>query len=140
MRAREWLLSVLFAGFVALKIVEGACALESWPLSHVAMFAEPQPESRQPIRLAIYARRGDAWFEMRPFMLGLNPDEVGRQLLGEADPGPHCGALIDAFNAKRPAWRRVSAAYVQTSVLARPGTAQQASEHYADCPLQAVAP
>lgn len=140
MGAREWLLSVLFVGFVALKVVEGACALESWPLSHVPMFAEPQPESRQPMRLAIYARRGDVWFEMRPFMLGLNPDELGRQLLGEIDPGPRCGMLIDAFNAARPAPRRVSAAYLQRSVLARPGTDQVAFERYADCPLRVAAP
>jgi hypothetical protein len=135
MPRREWILSGLFVAFVAFKVAEGVLAIESWPLSHVPMFAVRQgPESR-PWRLAVYARRRGTWFEMQPFQLGLDKDELHRHLLAAADAGAACAELIDAFNTSRPPRRRVDAAYVSLTIVARPGSGARDTEQRTPCPL-----
>lgn len=134
---RERLLSAFVAAFVVLKIAEGLLALEAWPLSHVPMFSVRQPPEARPSRRTIHALRDGTWFEMRPWQLGLNPDELSRRLLRTADPGIGCGELLRAFNASRPPRRRLAKAYVERATLARPGTGASDVVERFDCPLEA---
>jgi len=138
MGVREWLLSALFAAFVALKVAEGVLALEEWPLTNVPMYARARPASELPRRATIHALRRGAWFELRPFQLGLNRDELARRVLYAPDVAAACGELLRAFNAKRRPGIRVDAAYVRLVTVARPQAPEQASEQRIDCPLEAA--
>jgi hypothetical protein len=129
------MLSAVFVAFVVLKIAEGSLAVESWPLSHVPMFASRQPPTSLPVRLSLHALRGGAWFEMQPFQLGLNRAELNRHLLRDPEPGAACGELLRGFNASRPRERRVDAAYVRELTLARPATGAADIERRSACPL-----
>lgn len=140
MTLREWLLSVLFVAFVAVKVVEGAFAIESWPLSHVPMFAHYQPLDQRPMTFAIHARRGGRWVALQPWQLGLNLAELNRQLLGHADPGVPCAQLLRAFNAKRRPVLRFDAAYVERRTLARPHTGEHDRVERFPCPLDVAEP
>lgn len=137
MGARERLVSAFVAAFLVLKITEGLLALEAWPLSHVPMFSVRRPPDARPQRRTIHALRGGAWFELQPWQLGLNHDELSRRLLRHPDPGIGCGELLRAFNASRPPWRRVGKAYVERTTLARPGTGARDVVERFDCPLDA---
>ncbi|HEY8516139.1 MAG TPA: hypothetical protein VIS07_11555 [Candidatus Binatia bacterium] len=125
MSAREWLLSLLFVAFFVLKVAEGWGELEEFPLTHVPMFRAAHPEWDLPRRLTLYGLRRGAWFEMRPFQFGLNPDQLKRRLLHSLDMAAACGELVRSFNASRPPERRVDAAVVVLTTVARP----QAPEH-----------
>ncbi|MEW6268742.1 MAG: hypothetical protein AB1689_05520 [Thermodesulfobacteriota bacterium] len=140
MGAREWLLSLSFAAFVVLEVAEGWWAIEEWPLTHVPMFETLRPEHELPRRAALYALRGGRWFEMRPFHFRLNPDELGGRLLYGEDVAAACGELVRAFNASRPPERRVSAAYVLTTVVARPQAPERGSGVRTDCDLEGEPP
>lgn len=140
MSLREWALSALIVAFVGLKLAEGLLALESWPLSHVPMFAERQPPDRRPARRSIQALRGGTWFELRPIQLALNPAEVNRRLVRDPDPGVGCGELLRAFNARKPARLRIEDAYVRVVTLARPGTGQEDVVATYPCPLATAQP
>jgi len=135
MTVRERILSALFAAFVALKIVEGWFALESWPLSHVPMFAARYGPEKLPVRLAVHGLRAGTWVEIQPFQLGLNRAELNRHLLRDADPGPACGELVRQFNATRIPARRFASAYVSKLTIARPDTPGGDRELRSDCPL-----
>lgn len=137
MSLREWLLSALFVAFVALKVAEGWLAIESWPLSHVPMFAHYQPLDRLPMNFTIHAQRGGAWFVLQPWQLGLNQAELNRQLLRDIDPGRPCGVLLRAFNARRQPFLRVVSAYVERRTYARPHTAGSDLVERFPCPLPA---
>lgn len=135
MTRREWLLSALFVAFVALKVVEGVLAVESWPLSHVPMFAHYQPLDRSPVTFTIHARRRDAWLVLQPWQLGLNHAELNRQLLRDDDPGLPCGTLLSAFNARRPRSLHFAEAYVERRTHARPHTGASDLVERFTCPL-----
>jgi len=137
MTRREWLLSALFVAFVGLKVVEGVLAIESWPLSHVPMFAQYQGLDRLPVTDSIHARRGDAWLVLRPWQLGLNQAELNRQLLGDPDPGVPCGTLLRELNARRRPFLRFTAAYVERRTYARPHTGESDLVERFPCPLAA---
>jgi hypothetical protein len=140
MSAREWLLSVLFAAFVVLKVAEGWLALEEWPLTNVPMYARSRPAHELPRRATIHALRRGAWFEMAPFHFGLNRDELAGRILYAADVGAACGELVRAFNARRRPILRVDAAYVRTVTVARPDAPERASDERVPCPLEVPAP
>lgn len=140
MTLREWLLSALFVAFAAVKVAEGGLAIESWPLSHVPMFAHYQPLEQRPVNFAIHARRGATWFVMQPWQLGLNRDELNRQLLRDPDPGRPCGVLLRAFNARRRRFLRIASAYVERRTHARPHTGASDRVERFPCPLDTAGP
>ena len=135
MSAGEWLVTALVVAFVALKLVEALLFLEAWPLTHVPMFAVRRPPEARPTQLSIHALRAGQWFEVRPWQLGLNRDEVNRRLLRNADPRIGCGELLRAFNRSRPPYLRVEQAYVLRRSLARPGSGASDHETKLPCPL-----
>jgi hypothetical protein len=104
------------------------------------MFAVRQAPDARPLQLSIHALRAGQWFEVRPWQLGLNPGEVQRRLMRDADPAVGCGELMRAFNRSRPTYLRVDQAYVLRRSLARPGSDATDHEERFTCPLAPKTP
>jgi hypothetical protein len=139
MKPREWVLSAFFVAFLAVKLLEGWLAVESWPFSHLPMFAERMPAGARPFVLTLHGLQHGRWIQITPWMLGLNEAELNARLKGTQDIAAACGELMRSFNDRRPPRRRLSAAYVLRRTLTLPGTGEAPVETRTDCSPQAPA-
>lgn len=119
------LLSVLFAGFIALKLAEGALGLEAWPLTNVSMFHARQPVDVVPIRARLFGVRNGAPFELKPLDLRLSEDEFLTRLRDDEDLERACSDFARDYN-RRLSRRgrlaeRITAAYATREEITRPG-------------------
>ena len=97
---REWLVSVLVVGVVALKIAEGAYRLEAWPLSSVPMFSRRIPAERVPGRIELLGIRAGRPVVLSAAEFRLTPDELGRRLGRPIETLPErCAQLGRLYNA-----------------------------------------
>ena len=134
---REWLVSLLIVGVVALKIAEGAYRLEAWPLSSVPMFSKRIPPERVPWRIVLLGTRGGAQIELTAADFRLSPDELGRRLGRPIETLPQrCAQLGVLYNADpRFSATPLTALSVRATKVARPGVPMIPVDVVLPCPL-----
>jgi hypothetical protein len=123
MRAGEKAVSLLVVTFVALKVAEGALAIDSWPLSNVPMFSSRAPRELAPIRITLVGRRADRTFPVAAVDVGLTDDELAARLRGgpvESIPG-RCGAILATYNATHGPPLRLDRLEARLERIPRPG-------------------
>jgi hypothetical protein len=134
---REWLVSLLIVGVVALKIAEGAYRLEAWPLSSVPMFSKRIPPERVPWRIVLLGTRGGEQVELTAADFRLSTDELGRRLGRPIETLPQrCAQLGALYNADpRFAATPLTALSVRATKVPRPGVPMIPVDVVLPCPL-----
>jgi hypothetical protein len=136
MRTGEWLVSALIVAFIGLKVAEGALRIESWPLSHVPMFAVRMGPDRAPVRISVVGRRGGAEVPLDAGDFGLTYDELRRRLrLGDDTIIDRCRRLGGAYNERVAPALRLEAIDVHFIRFPRPGMAAGPRSLVVPCPL-----
>jgi hypothetical protein len=132
MTRREWLLSILFLGFVLLKVAELAVPIEHWPLSNVYMFSQRVPPSAVPKRMRIRGLRDGAWVPLASRDLHLTDDELARRLRTGPTLGRACSTVVQPNSARL----RLERAEIVVEDVPRPGVPSMPQRLVLPCPLE----
>jgi hypothetical protein len=121
MSTREWILSALFLAFLAVKVLEGALALDEWPLTNVSMFRDRHPPDDVPTRVRLWVDHGQGWLELRERDFLLSEDEFNLKLRGARDVESACKELIRIYARGARGKPRLLDAYAEREEIERPG-------------------
>ncbi|HLY38540.1 MAG TPA: hypothetical protein VKU61_10925 [Candidatus Binatia bacterium] len=138
MRPGEWLATALILAFLAVKIVETALAIDSWPLTTVPMFAERAGPETFPMRMALVGHRRGAPVTISAADVGLSDDELRRRVASGTwvEASQACGTLGAVYNQTHPAPLRLDVLEARFIRIPRPGVPTPTDDVVVPCPFQ----